>query len=444
MYNKIIVTFFNKLHSYLGLVLLLVFVGSLAACGPQRLIINPPADNLIEVVFVEEQAADASDDTRNTIPDLQVFFPVEARPNSTFALPSEPTEALNPTPTETATLMPTATTTSMSTATATDDPTQTSTATPTSWPTETATLAPTPTATEIPLAEQDLKVVLYLVDGMGRSDFERANTPHINKIREEGVDFINAYSLRNSRSIAGRMGILYSKTANDLPFQGNPGIISLDLKSPTLSSVLRDHEKTSGWIFNKLKFRKIIFDINEHLIVPLSHTFYGDFNDSDVADEVIRLISQEGLPSFLLVDLGDTDKNLHVFGCEAPEHRAGIEVADQQIGRIEAELKKIEGQRIIRIVSADHGCHKGIIPSGVHGDASLDDMEIPLIFAGPGIRRGQTLYDEACLFDIAPTIINAFDGIETPDVWRGLSLPIYPEMSLDHFPDGGRCTPPDK
>ena len=287
---------------------------------------------------------------------------------------------------------------------------------------------------------------------MGRPEFENAHTPNIDKIRKEGVDFINAYSLRNSRSIAARLGVLYSKTSMDLPFQGDPGIINLDLKSPTLPHLLHNNDRTSSWIFNKPKFLSILYDVDEEPILPLYHTYYGDFNDQYVTDEAIQLINEEGLPDFLFVDLGDTDKNLHVFGCASPEHYAGIEWADQEIGRIEQALQKTEDQKIIRIVSADHGCHEGYIPGvgiGIHGDASIDDMEIPMIFAGPGIRQGETIYEEACLYDIAPTIVHAINevGNETldlPDQWRGLPLPIFPNMGPDALSYGGRCTPSDR
>jgi hypothetical protein len=274
----------------------------------------------------------------------------------------------------------------------------------------------------------------------------------MDKIRKEGVDFFNAHSLHNSRSIAARMGILYSKPSQELPFQGDPGIISLDLQSPTLPSVLTEHGKSSAWLFNKIKFLSIIYDDRGQMFMPLSHTFSGDLNDYHMTDEAIRLIREEGLPDFLLVDLGDTDKNLHTFGCNSPEHLIGIEVADQQIGLIEQELQQIKDQRIIRIVTADHGCHNGYTPGigiGIHGDASVDDMEIPLFFAGPGLRRNETIYNEACLFDLAPTIIYAMNelagvGINQPEQWRGLVLPIFPTMNPADFPHQGRCTPSDR
>lgn len=98
-----------------------------------------------------------------------------------------------------------------------------------------------------------------------------------------------------------------------------------------------------------------------------------------------------------------------------------ITYLDMEIGRVVATLKEtgVHDNTVI-VFSSDHGLAMG--SHGLMGKQNLyeDGMKAPLIFAGPGIPKGQS--DAfAYLHDIYPTVC-ALTGTPIPDVLDGKSL----------------------
>jgi arylsulfatase A-like enzyme len=103
------------------------------------------------------------------------------------------------------------------------------------------------------------------------------------------------------------------------------------------------------------------------------------------------------------------------------DYYACISSIDHHIGRILAKLQELgEYENTIVIFSSDHGLAIG--SHGLFGKQNLYEhsMGAPLVFAGPGIPRGQSdalVY----LFDIFPTVADLV-GAKTPDTLDGRSL----------------------
>ena len=69
------------------------------------------------------------------------------------------------------------------------------------------------------------------------------------------------------------------------------------------------------------------------------------------------------------------------------------------------------------VLTADHGGHERS-----HGSDSAEDMTVPLILRGPGIRAGVTRSTgRRAILDIAPTITHLL-GLATPTTGRGALL----------------------
>ncbi len=62
---------------------------------------------------------------------------------------------------------------------------------------------------------------------------------------------------------------------------------------------------------------------------------------------------------------------------------------------------------------ADHGGH-----DHGHGTDRPEDMTVPLIFCGPGVKRGYHIKRTVSTMDVAPTILYAL-GIPIPEAWQG-------------------------
>lgn len=150
-------------------------------------------------------------------------------------------------------------------------------------------------------------------------------------------------------------------------------------------------------------------------------------------DEVI-------LPRMLLDDRRDTPRFSWYLHWKLPEPRqkfllqegeqikivraylAGVSFVDSQVGRV---LKALERNGLaddtLVVLWSDHGYHLG--EKEITGKNTLWDRStrVPLIFAGPGVARGQDCLRPAELLDIYPTL-SELCGLKTSDHLQGLSL----------------------
>ena len=90
---------------------------------------------------------------------------------------------------------------------------------------------------------------------------------------------------------------------------------------------------------------------------------------------------------------------------------------DAHIARIVEAVKEagMYDNTIFMIVS-DHGG----IGTG-HGSISMSEMEAPLVFFGPGVKKGHKIESPVVRYDTAPTIARIF-GADVPAVWRGRAI----------------------
>jgi arylsulfatase A-like enzyme len=68
------------------------------------------------------------------------------------------------------------------------------------------------------------------------------------------------------------------------------------------------------------------------------------------------------------------------------------------------------------VLTADHGGHERS-----HGSDSSEDMTVPLIMRGPGIKKSCNIEGPTSILDIAPTITRVL-GLATPPGWQGRPL----------------------
>lgn len=95
---------------------------------------------------------------------------------------------------------------------------------------------------------------------------------------------------------------------------------------------------------------------------------------------------------------------------------------DAQIGRVLAALKESGlADNTIVVVWGDHGWHLG--EKGITGKNTLwdDGTRVPLVFAGPGVSKGQICHQPAELLDIYPTLIE-LAGLPHRDDLEGITL----------------------
>jgi predicted AlkP superfamily pyrophosphatase or phosphodiesterase len=106
-------------------------------------------------------------------------------------------------------------------------------------------------------------------------------------------------------------------------------------------------------------------------------------------------------PNLCFIHFADPDVAGHKFGWGSPEQLKAFAKTDAALGVVLKAIRKagIADESVV-IVSADHGGHgKG------HGTRSLDDMHIPWIAWGKGVKKGFTITAPITTFDTTATAL---------------------------------------
>ena len=123
-------------------------------------------------------------------------------------------------------------------------------------------------------------------------------------------------------------------------------------------------------------------------------------SDEDVTTKLACDFLADKAPLFTFIQLDNVDHGGHHGGYRSDEYRKSVEKADSLVGVIINQLKKagLYEKTVIFIVS-DHGG----IGTG-HGGTTPDEMIVPLIISGKGIKKGYEINHPVFIYDLAPTV----------------------------------------
>ncbi|MGH7404906.1 MAG: alkaline phosphatase, partial [Candidatus Methylomirabilales bacterium] len=122
-------------------------------------------------------------------------------------------------------------------------------------------------------------------------------------------------------------------------------------------------------------------------------------------------------PHLLFIHFTDVDLIGHLHGWMSSEYLIALQTVDDAV---ETLLRALEETRLIRdtllIITSDHGGH-----DFTHGTTLPEDMTIPWIAVGPGVREGYQIPDQVVVYDTAATVLY-FLGVPIPAHWNGRPL----------------------
>jgi predicted AlkP superfamily pyrophosphatase or phosphodiesterase len=302
------------------------------------------------------------------------------------------------TPSPTATLLspPTATPFQPATSTATLLP---PTATLTPLPTATETVTPTP----LPVTRH---VLIISVDGLRPDAIDLAPMPNLQALMQTGAYTLTAQTTFPSATLPSHTSMLtglcpakHGVNWNDyLPEKGYA-------KGTDLFDVAHAAGLKTVMFVGKEKLRQIT--------EPGSLNIFRYINDRDTV--IAQRLTEEFPADFgvLFVHLATPDAMGHVYGWMTPQYISVVQHADEAIGTILKDLDE-HGLRqdTLVIITADHGGHKQ-----THGSHMPEDMTIPWVISGPGVRPGQ-LTTPVQTTDTAATAAWAL-GLPLPPEWDG-------------------------
>jgi predicted AlkP superfamily pyrophosphatase or phosphodiesterase len=250
-------------------------------------------------------------------------------------------------------------------------------------------------------------IVFVLIDGARPDALGVAHCPNFTAVRARGAFTLNASSVMPSVTLPCHMSIFHSVppsrhgvTTNDWQPMARP--------LPGLVDQARAAGRRCAFFHNWEPLR------NLNLPGSLAFSYFRDnvYTDPDgdqvIANEAVRYFATEQ-PDFAFVYFGTVDTMGHLYGWMSPEYLAQLERVDRTLGTL---LEGLPADSTL-LLQSDHGGHER-----THGTDSPEDMTIPWLVAGPGLRQGYEIKTAVSLLDTAPTLARLL-GINPHPQWEG-------------------------
>jgi predicted AlkP superfamily pyrophosphatase or phosphodiesterase len=291
-----------------------------------------------------------------------------------------------------------------------------STPTATASPTETLSpLPPTVTPTPLPAAR---RVLILSLDGMRPDAIAQAPMPKLTTLMQNGAYSLTAQTIYPSGTLMAhasmltglcpdKHGVNWDYYDPDLGYAKGPGLFDL-AHAAGMKTVM---------VVGKKMLRQVI--------LPESTDIYTYINDrglviaQHVADEVIP----QGF-GVLFIHFPTPDWMGHEHGWMSWQYLDVLRQDDQALGILLSALDNagLRNDTLV-IVTADHGGH-----DHTNGSNLPEDMTIPWIISGPGVRP-MTITSPVSTTDTAATAAWAL-GLSIPPEWDG--IPIYEVFELPY------------
>lgn len=262
-------------------------------------------------------------------------------------------------------------------------------------------------------------VILIGSDGFGAYAFEKAKIPNLRAMMREGSWSLKARTVLPSSSAANWASMVMG-AGPELH-----GYTTWGSKKPDMPARILDEYGMFPSVYALLRKQKPDSEIGAiyewdgiGYLFPKAAVNHDQNADGDIAiANAASKYIREKKPNFLFIHLHDVDSVGHNVGHGTPEYYGAIERTDAHIGTILKSIKDagIEKNTVV-LFTADHGgIDKG------HGLISMNEMQIPWIIRGPGIRKDKELSESIMTFDTAATIAKLLK-LNVPQVWIGRSV----------------------
>ncbi len=259
-------------------------------------------------------------------------------------------------------------------------------------------------------------VVIIGCDGMSPDGIQKAKTPNMDALMQRGAYALHARAVMPTSSSPNWASMLmgagpeqHGVTSNNWrpnKFALAPTAVGSGGIFPTIFSVLREQQPSAviacfhDWSGFGVLFEREALNTIEDTDGPVNTT-----------DRAIAYFKAKQ-PDLTVIHLDHIDHAGHNYGHGTPEYYKSVEEADRLIGETihGLEAARMLAQTIL-IITADHGgVGKG------HGGATLAEVEIPWIIAGPGVAPAKELTSFVNIYDTAATVAHVF-GLTAPDCW---------------------------
>ncbi len=260
------------------------------------------------------------------------------------------------------------------------------------------------------------RAILILLDGLRPEPIVQGRMPTITSLANRGAYSYSARSVMPSITLPCIASIFLSvppqrhqTLTNDWHHNANPlpGLFEMAHSAGLLTASFH------GWDALRDLSRPNVLDF----------CFYhrsGDPVASQTEKEVCQFAGDwiaKHLPGFSFLYIEMPDMLGHKYGFLSREYIDGCARLDQSLADF---LNRLQVAGVLNdtflALTADHGGH-----DHTHGSDMPEDMTVPLILSGPGIKQGYAMQNAVSILDVAPTITHLLN-LPTPPEWEGRLL----------------------
>lgn len=251
-------------------------------------------------------------------------------------------------------------------------------------------------------------VFIISFDGGKPSVMQQSRMPTLFSMLRQGAGTWNARTIFPSITLPSHTSMLtgvgparHGITWND--WQPERGLV----KVPTIFALARQKGLSTALFAGKEKFM--------HLNLPGSLDTFSipSYEARKVAALAARII-EIAPPNLCFIHFADPDGAGHEYGWGSPQQIQAFAECDAALAIVRAAIERAGiANSSVLLLTADHGGH-----DKTHGSASDDDMIIPWIAWGAGVRPAYTITAPVTTFDTAATALWLLN-VPVPADWEG-------------------------
>jgi len=265
-------------------------------------------------------------------------------------------------------------------------------------------------------------LILFGVDGLSVEGVADAKTPNIHALMKSGAWTFQMHSVRPTISapnwasmIMGAPLELNSVTSNHWTTKNYPYPPACQSTSGMFPTVLgfehQQHPNAKIGFFTD-------WDTYAHLFEPGVATRVVEHGSTDeVFSQALAYLGSDK-PEVLVIHIDIVDHAGHGSGWGSPAYLAAVEKMDAMLGQLIETLDKLNLRKSTTVMFVvDHG-GKG----RAHGGDSAEEIEIPWVISGPGVKRNYELKGSTLMqYDTAATMAHILNVKPSP-CWRGQAI----------------------
>jgi predicted AlkP superfamily pyrophosphatase or phosphodiesterase len=253
------------------------------------------------------------------------------------------------------------------------------------------------------------RVLLCSMDGVRPDAVLGTVTPTIDRLAREGSYTWKARTVMPACTLPCHTSMLRGVPPSRHGITSNT-FTPLVRPVPSVIDLARQQGKRTGFFFNWEQLRDLADPGSLHVAVV-----HGECNsaksDAFLAAQASAYLETDDL-DLLFLYLGWPDECGHKYGWMSPEYLESITHADACLGRVLDTLSQL-GRETVTLFTSDHGGH-----DRTHGVDCDEDMTVPWVLHGPGIKAGFEITEPVVIYDTCTTVAHLL-GLTPAPQWEG-------------------------